>query len=286
MRISAIIQARTGSTRLPGKVLKELPWNGGVTVLEQVVRRARKTRNIDTVIIATTTGENDDPIADIAARCGADLFRGSEDDVLERYYLAAREFGADVIVRVTSDCPCADPVVMDDAINVHIEKKAEYTSNTLDRTYPHGLDVEVISFAAMERAYNNATEQHDREHVTPYIYRTAPEGFKISRLYAPLGGNMGDIRITLDTAEDYALLCCVYDELYAVNEYFGLEEIRKLFGKKPHLKLINGGIRQKKMGMTLSEEYAEAETVLRLMGMGNVADRLAMGRPGEARRDG
>lgn len=245
MKIGAVIQARVSSTRLPAKVLRELPFGSGITVLEQVIRRLGKARKVDSIIVATSRRREDDAIARIALRSGAKCYRGSLNDVLSRYYHAARENELDAVVRITSDCPCIDPALVDRVIGRHRASLADYTSNTLKRSFPRGFDVEVMKFAALEDAHENAKKGYEREHVTPYIYGH-PECFKIEQLKAPPGLSAPDIRITLDTEEDYTLLCAVFDYFYKTDKYFNAYKIINLFEKKPWLRLVNRNVAQKK----------------------------------------
>jgi len=273
MKIGAIIQARTSSTRLSGKVLKELPYASGITCLEQVIRRLKKSKRLNEIIIATTKEKEDNEIIIIAKKENAKYFRGSKEDVLSRYYFAAKENDIDLIVRITSDCPCIDADITDLTIDDHINRMADYTTNSLVRTYSHGLDVEVFNFNALEKAYKNATKNYEKEHVTPYINRN-PQIFKINiikatkELYAP------DVRITLDTEEDYALLCAVFDYLYPKNKYFNAYDIVNLFNQKPWLKLVNKKIIQKKIFNTLEEELKEAVKILDLQDLNKARDFL------------
>ena len=271
MKIGAIIQARTASTRLPGKVLKELPYNSGITCLEQVIRRVKKSKKLNDIIIATTKEKEDNEIIDIAKKEDIKYFRGSKENVLSRYYFAAKENNTDLIVRITSDCPCIDVDITDLTIDDHINKMADYTTNSLVRTYPHGLDVEVFNFNTLEKAYKNATKDYEKEHVTPYINRN-PQKFKINIVKAPKELYAPDIRITLDTEEDYALLCAVYDYLYPKNKYFNAYDIVNLFIKKSWLKLINKKIMQKKILNTLEEELKEAVKILDLQDLNKARD--------------
>ena len=274
MKIAAIIQARISSTRLPGKVLKELPFNSGITCLEQVIRRLKKSKKIDDIVIATTEDKEDNEIVDIAKKEDVKYFRGSKENVLSRYYFAAKKNNIDVVVRITSDCPCIDVDITDLTIDAHINKAVDYTSNSLTRTYPHGLDVEVFNFNALEEAYKNATKYYEKEHVTPYIYKN-PQKFKINIVKAPKELYASDIRITLDTEEDYALLCAVFDYLYPKNEYFNAYDIVNLFNKeKPWLKLINKKVVQKKILNTLEEEIKEAIKILDLQDLKRARDFL------------
>jgi spore coat polysaccharide biosynthesis protein SpsF len=264
MRIAAVIQARVSSTRLPGKVLKELPYGSGITVLEQVIRRVKRCKKLSDVIVATTTEKEDDELVSIAQREEAKHFRGSKEDVLSRYYFASKENDLEILIRITSDCPCIDAEVVDSVIEKHMATKADFTSNTLVKTFPHGLDTEVLNFDALEKAHFEAKQTFEREHVCPYIYKSNPQMFKISAVEAPQRLRAPDIKITLDTEQDYALLCTVFDYLYPENEFFDTEDIIKLFHNKPWLKMINKKVIQKKMFDSLEDELAEAVHLLDL----------------------
>lgn len=273
MKTGAIIQARTSSARLPGKVLKELPYASNITCLEQVIRRVKKSKKLNDIIIATTKEKEDNEIINIVKKEDVKYFRGSKENVLSRYYFAAKENNIDLIVRITSDCPCIDADITDLTIDGHINKMADYTTNSLVRTYPHGLDVEVFNFNALEKAYKNATKDYEKEHVTPYINRN-PQIFKINEMKAPKELYVPDIRVTLDTEEDYALLCVVFDYLYPKNKYFNAYDIANLFNKKPWLKLINKKIMQKKIFNTLEEELKKAVKILDLQDLNKARDFL------------
>lgn len=272
--IGIIIQARTGSTRLPMKVLLPLPYNSEATVLEQVIKRCNTSKFADAVIVATTAKPTDNKIVDVATRMNVEVFRGDERDVLSRYYHAAKEFSIDTIVRITGDCPCIDPNVIDMVIEKYLDNDADYVSNTLERTFPRGQDVEVFSFRCLEKAYFNATKEFEREHVTPYIYMNPNSGCKIINVSAPSNLSDPEIRITLDTEEDYALLCSVYDYLYSKNELFSLEDIICLFKEKPWLKLINKKVQQKKVYTSIREEIIDAIKMLEFQDMKTSAEIL------------
>ncbi|MCX8084807.1 MAG: glycosyltransferase family protein [Calditerrivibrio sp.] len=264
MNICAIVQARVSSKRLPGKVLYKLPFGSDITVLQRVIRRTKKSSLINEIIVATTLDDDDYEIVRIAELEKVSYFRGSKEDVLSRYYWAAKKFKADIIVRITSDCPCIDWNIIDRCIKVHIDEGADYTSNCIKRSFPHGLDVEVISFFALETAFEKADKQYEREHVCPYIHTTKKDQFNISHVIAQDGERGADIRLTVDTVEDYALLCAVYDYLFYKNEFFELKDIIKLFDEKPWLKYVNQKVIQKRYFDTLDEELREAVRVLRL----------------------
>lgn len=243
MNVVCIIQARVGSTRLPKKVLKKIC---NKTVLEHDIDRIKKVKNIDSIVIATTTEDKDIEIVNEAKRLKVNYFRGSENDVLARYYFAAKENNADVVVRMTSDCPLIDPGVTEAIIQCYLEKSDmyDYVSNTLERTYPRGLDIEVFSFSALEKAFNEAKLDSDREHVTPYIWRNG-EVFRIFQYKNEK--DYSDLRLTLDTDEDFELIEKVYGELYLSKKDFDLYDIIDLFNKRPELKMINKEVEQKKV---------------------------------------
>jgi spore coat polysaccharide biosynthesis protein SpsF len=274
MKTGAIVQARTSSTRLPGKVLKKLPCGSGITVLGQVIRRLKKSKRTDLIVVATTEEKEDDPVVAVAEKEGVGWFRGSREDVLSRYYLAAKDNGLDVIVRVTSDCPCIDPEIVDAVIDKHLQTKADYTSNTLTKTFPHGLDTEVMSFDALEKAHGEGKEDFEREHVTSYIYVTRPDEFKISSLEASGDLFAPEIRVTLDTEEDYAALCVVFDFLYGTNEFFGARDMINLFREKQWLGLLNRNVRQQKKGLSLDEEIRRALELLNSQGLSRAEKKL------------
>jgi len=197
MDIVAIIQARMGSTRLPGKVLMDL---FGKTVLEHVIDRVKICPLVDKIVVATTTLPIDDVIVQECARINIHTFRGSSEDVLSRYYGAAKESGADIIIRVTSDCPLFDPDVL---TNMLERFNVDYLSNTIKRTFPKGLDAEIFTMSTLERAHIEATDDYDREHVTPYIYNN-PDKFVLSS-FEDVNDNSNQ-RLTLDTPEDWEII--------------------------------------------------------------------------------
>jgi len=260
VKIGCIVQARTTSSRLPEKVLMPLPQNSDICVLSQVIRRLKKSEKINSVIIATTVNKTDDKIEDVAKKENICCFRGSEDDVLSRYYYAAKENNVDLVVRVTSDCPCIDPVLIDNLIDLHFDDKNDYTTIGLVRSYPHGLDTEIFSFKILEEMFNNANEKYEREHVTPYIYKTHSQKFKIKNY--SYKKDCSSIRITLDTLEDYTLLCAVYDCLYSEQKIFLTDDIVNLFENKKWLYNINKNVEQKIVCSNIGEEIEQAIKIL------------------------
>lgn len=267
MKIGVIIQARTGSTRLPDKILKHLPYDSDVTVLQQDIRRIKKSKYLDEIIIATTENKEDDIITKIAEKENVKFFRGSEGDVLGRHYFAAKENFIDIIVRFTSDCPCIDNKIVDMVIEEYLKDDSyDFVATVLKRTFPIGLDVEVIKFPALERAYKEAREDYQREHVTDYIYEN-PNIFKLKNVYSTDIYNKPELRITLDTQEDYMLLCTIYDYLYYKDNYFSATDVIKLFDEKPWLKYLNNNSLQKKDKYDLEEEIRDAAKLLDLQGL-------------------
>ncbi|WP_010237130.1 cytidylyltransferase domain-containing protein [Clostridium arbusti] len=241
MNIVCIIQARVGSTRLPGKVLKKIC---GKTVLEHDIDRIKRVKNIDKIVIATTTLDKDDVIVQEAKRLKISFFRGSEDDVLSRYYYAAKENNTDVVVRVTSDCPLIDSEVTNATIQLYLDntEKYDYVNNTIQKTFPRGLDTEVFSFDVLERAFNEATSVRDREHVTSYIWDN-PQLFKLGCYKS--SRDYSELRWTLDTIEDLQLITTIYSYLYNKNKNFLTSDIIRLLQEHPSIKEINKGIVQK-----------------------------------------
>jgi spore coat polysaccharide biosynthesis protein SpsF len=196
-RVVALVQARMSSTRLPGKVLTRL---GEWTTLELLLHRLRRAAQLDEIVVATSTDASDDPIAREADRLTVRVVRGSLTDVLTRYARASDAVDADAVVRITADCPLIDPDIVDEVVALWRDTGADYVSNILEpRSYPDGLDVEVISAEALRRIEQLATDAEDREHVTTYI-RRHPEQFEVGEIR--LEPSYGDVRITLDTPAD------------------------------------------------------------------------------------
>ena len=238
MRVVAIIQARMGSTRLPGKVLKDL---GGETVLARVVNRTRRATLLDNVVVATSVLPADDAIAEECESLKVACFRGDEVDVLDRYYRAAQKFGADAVVRITADCPLIDWELIDATIRSNLEQKADYATNALVLTYPRGLDVEVFTVDALERAWSAAKEEHQRIHVTPYLYET-PDLFKVISVADET--DHSKYRWTLDTTEDLEMIRAVYKH-FANRDSFRWNEVLDLMENQPELADLNSHVRQK-----------------------------------------
>ncbi len=238
MNTVGIIQARMSSTRLPGKVLMDL---GGETVLARVVSRLQRATLIDKIVVATSDSRIDDAIARECHQLEVSAFRGSESDVLDRYYQAARVFAADTVVRITSDCPVIDPQLVDETVRAFQQQHGDYASNALSRSYPRGLDTEVFTIGALERAWHNAHQPYEREHVTSYLYEH-PELFRLVSLRGQ--SDYSQYRWTLDTAEDLELLRAIYAR-FSSQDYFAWVEVIQLMEREPDLAELNSGVVQK-----------------------------------------
>jgi spore coat polysaccharide biosynthesis protein SpsF (cytidylyltransferase family) len=231
MTTVAIVQARMNSTRLPGKMMRDL---SGKSVIHHVLSRVKQSQLIDNIVLATTTNKEDIVLLSEAAKCGGiNLFTGDEKDVLARYYNAALLYKADVIVRITGDCPVIDPDVIDSVITLQYNSCVGYASNVRPPTYPDGLDVEVFSMNALALAYNNADSTKSREHVTPYMWRNG--------IYAKCNlrnkEDLSEYRLTLDEEEDLIFL----NELlkHFNNDNYRLKDIMNVIYKNPKLLTIN-----------------------------------------------
>jgi spore coat polysaccharide biosynthesis protein SpsF len=241
LHIVIIVQARMGSTRLPGKILKEVL---GKPLLDYEMEQLHRVKHARTLAVATTVASVDDAVEAHCHKKGYKVFRGSEEDVLERYVQAARSLHADVVVRVSADCPLIDPAVVDDAIDLYLTNTpfVDYVSNTLERTYPRGLDVEVISFNALQEAHLLTASAEEREHVTPYIWRH-PEIYQLLPLTQ--GKDESSHRWTVDTEEDFALIKNILEALYPTVPHFHKDRIIALFHQHPDWMEINRHIKQK-----------------------------------------
>ncbi|HKV38272.1 MAG TPA: glycosyltransferase family protein [Blastocatellia bacterium] len=241
MKTVAIVQARMGSTRLPGKIMLDL---GGEPVLTRVVNRASRSCRLDEIVIATTDLPADDQVVELCRSRGWSCFRGSQDDVLDRYYRAALDCKAELIVRITSDCPLIDPSIIDLVIDRwHASAETDYASNTIQpRTFPRGLDVEAFSFSALERAWQRDANPGWREHVTPYIYRH-PEEFGIEVVTNDI--DYSAIRWTLDVPEDLDLIRMIYHHFG--NDLFSWEDAVSRVAADSTLRGVNSHVLQKEI---------------------------------------
>jgi spore coat polysaccharide biosynthesis protein SpsF len=256
-KIVAIIQGRMSSSRLPGKILADI---AGQPMLTRVFTRTSRARTLDEVIFATTTDSSDDPVAQYCDFSGIPFSRGSLFDVLDRYYQTASQAKADVVVRITADCPVIDPDLIDDAVNTLLEDEFDFVCNRLPppwtRTYPIGLDVEACAFKVLKKAWKEAKEPQHREHAMPYFYegvkltrhsRTletgiSPRGFNVALLHHT--SDFGDYRWTVDTPEDLEFIRQVYSRFNGRDD-FSWKEVLDLVHDEPELMKINAGVEHK-----------------------------------------
>jgi spore coat polysaccharide biosynthesis protein SpsF len=245
--ILAIVQARTSSSRLPGKVM--LPVHGEPMLLRQM-ERVRRSAMLDAITIATSDRSDDDAVADLAAQAGVGLFRGSLDDVLDRYYRAAEDYRPDHVVRITGDCPLIDWTVVDGCIRFTLDGGYDYASNTLRPTWPDGLDVEVMTFDALRTSWKEGEGIVEREHVTQFIHRR-PERFRLGSYENAL--DLSGLRWTVDEPEDLAFVRQVYDALYPANAAFTSGDVLDLLERRPEISLLNMRF-ERNEGLKRSEE--------------------------------
>jgi spore coat polysaccharide biosynthesis protein SpsF len=242
MNVVAIIQARMGSSRLPGKVLMDI---SGASMLSRVVNRTKQAKLLNQIVVATSDRSIDDAVVREADQLGVLSFRGSENYVLDRYYKAAQLFNADIVVRITSDCPLIDPSIIDKVVRAFLKSGADYASNGLVRTYPRGLDVEAFTMSALTKAWQQASNPYERIHVTPYIYEN-PTIFKL--LSVSDSHDYSNYRWTVDTPEDLEFVRKIYERLDDKTS-FSWHDILALCEKEPALTAINFHIEQKKLGL-------------------------------------
>ena len=236
--IVTIMQVRMTSSRLPGKVL--MPLLGEPVFIRQL-ERMQGSKLIGKIIVATTTQIEDDPIEKICLEKGIDCFRGHPTDLLDRHYQAAKLYGADVVLKIPSDCPLIDPRIIDRTIGYYLDNRDQFdfVSNLHPATFPDGNDVEIMPFEMLERACKDAKLELEREHTTPYFWER-PEIFRIGNIAMEDGSDLSLIhRWTIDYKEDYDFIKKVYEELYPKNPLFSLEEILELLKKHPEIYQIN-----------------------------------------------
>lgn len=231
--ILGILQARVSSTRLPGKVLKPLL---GEPMLYRELERIQRSKFLNEIIVATSTDMTDDPIERFCVENQIRCWRGSLDNVLDRFYQVAKGFSPEHVVRLTGDCPLIDPEVIDEVIATHLRENNDYTSNTIEPTYPDGLDVEVFRFSCLETAWNEARLPSHLEHVTPFIYQQ-PERFILGSYKNKY--DLSKLRWTVDEEADFNLVSMIYQALYPNNPAFTTQDILQYINEHPHLKTYN-----------------------------------------------
>lgn len=231
--VLALLQARTSSTRLPGKVLLPLL---GEPMLKRQIERLLRCRSFDRLVVATSVEPEDEVLCGICADMGLDCFQGSLKDVLDRFRQAALQYGARHVMRLTGDCPLADPEIIDAVAAHYLERGCDYASNCRPPTLPDGLDVEIFSFKALEAAWRESADPFEREHVVPFILRR-PERFAFSNF--ALDEDWSHLRWTVDEPEDFEFVSRVYEALYPRNPEFTYRDVLDLLAARPELTRIN-----------------------------------------------
>lgn len=256
--ILGILQARMSSSRLPGKVMKTIL---GVPMLLMQIKRINRCSMIDKLIVATSLDPSDDPIESLCIENNISIYRGSLNDVLDRFYRATLIYKPDHIVRLTGDCPLSDPQLIDNIISHHIRGNYDYTSNSIEPTYPDGLDTEVFRFSCLVKTWEEAKLPSQREHVTPYIYQN-PDIFKIEKYGND--ENLSSLRWTVDEQLDYELITIIYQHLFPTNPNFNFRDVLLLLELHPELKNYNTK-HQRNEGYTKSlsidKEYLKGKMV-------------------------
>ena len=230
-KVVAIIQARTGSTRLPSKVLMPIV---GKPMLWHVIDRLKHSKNVNLIVVASTVKDSDKPVFEIARESNVGEFAGSEEDVLDRYYQAAKKFNADTIVRITADCPLIDPEIVDRLIAYYKNNNIDYVNT--GPSFPEGVDAEVFSFAALETSWKKATKHFEREHVSMYIHGH-PEEFKVARIENET--DMSQLRFTVDTPKDIEVVRAIFENLYSKDKLFNLKQIVDFLSIHPEVTNLN-----------------------------------------------
>ncbi|MBL8007634.1 MAG: glycosyltransferase family protein [Ignavibacteria bacterium] len=239
MKCTALVAARTGSERMPGKVIREL---AGIPSLVHIFKILNESVKLDGFAVVTTVLKEDDIVEDICRKHSVRVFRGSVHDVLDRFRIAAEILRPELIVRVTGDDPLMDPEIIDKVIAAHKPEEFDYTSNIIQRTFPRGMDTEVINYETLERCWRSTSDRDDHEHVTLYIRRN-PDLFRLQNITKE-GKPLSELRLCLDTEKDYELIKTVYDKLYC-GRPIKLSEILEFLEENPGMQKINSGVVQK-----------------------------------------
>jgi spore coat polysaccharide biosynthesis protein SpsF len=255
------LQARSSSSRLPGKVLLPIL---GEPMLSRQIDRMRRATSLDGIVVATSTATEDDPIETLCGKMRVDCFRGALDDVLDRVNSCAAAFGADQVVRLTGDCPLADPDVIDRVVNVHADKRSDYTSNVHPPTWPDGLDVEIMRRDVLAIAAAEARLPSEREHVTPFI---VARGDRFALSNVETDPDRSDLRLTVDEPRDFELVSRIYEALLPTKPGFSIDDVLALLDENPQMLGVNAGIERNEGAQRSLEHDAEF---------------LAKGKPGNA----
>ena len=239
--ITAIIQARISSTRLPGKIMTRFSGN---TLLGHIIGRISYSKYLSKIIVATTENPADDKLVEWLKTNNIEYFRGSESDVLNRYYATAKKFNANHIARITSDDPFKDPHIIDDVAQLYFENSLDFAFNNKPPSFAEGLDTEIFSFSALSIAETNAVDPFEREHVTQHFYRN-PEKFSQKNLIS--SKDFSHLRWTIDTEQDLLMTKMVYENLYKPGQIFLADDILSLIERNPQIPLINQNVKRSDM---------------------------------------
>jgi len=231
--ILCILQARTSSSRLPGKVLMPIL---GVPMLLRQIERIKRSKLIKKLIVATSSTKSDDVLEELCVKNNIPCYRGNLDDVLDRFYQATKQYNPKHVVRLTGDCPLIDPKIIDQVVEFHLENNFDYTSNTIEPTYPDGLDVEVFRFECLEHAWQEAKLSSQREHVTPFIH-SQPNLFDLGSFKNT--EDLSHFRWTVDELPDFELVSIIYKNLYSNNPKFTTADVLSFLSNNPHVFSIN-----------------------------------------------
>ena len=242
MKIVATIEARMGSSRLPGKVLRTIL---GKPMLELMIERVKQARGIDQIVIATSRNTRDDPLEALARRTGVGCYRGSEDDVLDRVLQAAKTYTAEHIVELWGDTPLIDPQIIDKAVRYYLENDFDCVGTCLDRKFPWGMSLLIFPAAILEEVSKITNDPVDRENVSNYIYEH-PEKYAIGHLPCPAEINRPEIRLTVDELPDFELVSKIFENLGNKNQFFTTLDILKFLDAHPELKDLNKLVKQRK----------------------------------------
>ena len=242
-KVSAIIEARMSSSRLPGKVMMPICQ---IPSIHYLINRLKFVNELDDIIVATTTNKNDDILVKYLKKMNLKYFRGSEENVLDRVYKTAKHFHVKIIAQITGDCPIIDPRLISQAINTYLNNKADYVSNSTIRSYPDGMDVAIFSTASLAKVRLNTKNKNDLEHVTLY-YKKNPKKFKLLNILAPYEHHLPNLGLTLDEHDDYKLICKIADKLHSKKKPFTLDDILNFLEKNKHIMQINKNVRRKKV---------------------------------------
>lgn len=239
--VVAIIQARLGSTRYPRKIFADLE---GKPLIWHIVNRLKFSKKIDNVVLATTDTKIDDELVTWAEKEGINVFRGSENNVLERFYFTARSYSAKIIVRITADDPFKDPIIIDEVITKLLDENLDFAYNNNPATFPEGLDTEVFTFEALEKAFLTSEDDFEKEHVTQYFYRNRSKFIQSNYAYLK---DISYLRWTIDTELDYQMAKKVYNLLYNEKNIFLMDDILKLLNVHPEISKINSTVKRSSM---------------------------------------